>query len=43
MLINVDAGCAVGVHQFIRSRKLPGIFMQAAIIFYEKWEQKLVL
>ncbi|MGR6130026.1 undecaprenyl-diphosphatase [Paenibacillus sp. SER-28] len=39
----IGAVCAVGVHQFIRSRKLPGIFMQAAIIFYEKWEQKLGL
>ncbi|MEC4568711.1 undecaprenyl-diphosphatase [Paenibacillus sp. CMAA1739] len=39
----IGTGCAVGVHKFIRSRKLPGLFMQAAIIFYEKWEQKLGL
>lgn len=37
----IGVGCAVGVHAFIRRRKLPAIFIQAAIIFYEKWEQKL--
>ncbi|MEC0182816.1 undecaprenyl-diphosphatase [Paenibacillus peoriae] len=39
----IGAGCAVGIHTFIRNRKLPGIFIQAAIIFYERWEQKLGL
>ncbi|ALP38868.1 bacitracin ABC transporter permease [Paenibacillus sp. IHB B 3084] len=39
----IGAGCAVGIHTFIRSRKLPAIFIQAAIIFYENWEQKLGL
>ncbi|WP_238354110.1 hypothetical protein [Paenibacillus sp. 23TSA30-6] len=39
----IGAGCAIGVHTFIRSRKLPAIFIQAAIIFYENWEHKLGL
>ncbi|WP_262384645.1 hypothetical protein [Paenibacillus terrae] len=39
----IGAGCAIGIHTFIRSRKLPAIFIQAAIIFYENWEQKLGL
>ncbi|WP_025718307.1 undecaprenyl-diphosphatase [Paenibacillus sp. 1-18] len=39
----IGAGCAVGIHTFIRRRKLPGIFIQAAIIFYENGEKKLGL